>query len=206
MRLSIDLRNYPSYARKRGLKRGYGSSLLVAENTEFRHAKNALCRGLYLRAVGVCPARLGPGRHGPVARYRNRGNAAQLRDTFGACRRARPVPKVWLIGDDEINAFASYGEGGENIFIFSGILLWLHTPNELIGVMAHETGHISAGHLSRGSYGIKKAMIPMLLSMVVGLGAMIAGAGAAGEAIMRIGPGLRRRSVRGLHPGAGIHR
>jgi len=98
-----------------------------------------------------------------------------------------PVPKVWLIGDDEINAFASYGDGGENIFIFSGILLWLHTPNELIGVMAHETGHISAGHLSRGSYGIKKAMIPMLLSMVVGLGAMIAGAGAAGEAIMRIG-------------------
>ena len=26
---------------------------------------------------------------------------------------------------DEINAFASYGDGGENIFIFSGILLWL---------------------------------------------------------------------------------
>ena len=38
------------------------------------------------------------------------------------------------------------------------------TPNELIGVMAHETGHIAAGHLSRGSYGMKKAMIPMLLS------------------------------------------
>ncbi|HEY2010788.1 MAG TPA: M48 family metalloprotease [Rhizomicrobium sp.] len=98
-----------------------------------------------------------------------------------------PVPKVWLIGDNEVNAFASYGDGGENIFIFSGILLWLHSPNELIGVMAHETGHISAGHLSRGSYGIKKAMIPMLLSMVAGLAAMMAGAGAAGEAIMRVG-------------------
>ena len=61
------------------------------------------------------------------------------------------------------------------------------TPNELIGVMAHETGHISAGHLSRGSYGMKKAMIPMLLSMVVGVAAMIAGAGEAGMAIMGIG-------------------
>lgn len=98
-----------------------------------------------------------------------------------------PVPKVWLIGDSEINAFASYGDGGENIFIFSGILLWLHSPNELIGVMAHETGHISAGHLSRGSYGMKKAMIPMLLSMVAGIGAMIAGAGDAGMAIMGLG-------------------
>jgi predicted Zn-dependent protease len=98
-----------------------------------------------------------------------------------------PTPKVWLIGDGEINAFASYGEDGENIFIFSGILLWLHTPNELIGVMAHETGHISAGHLSRGSYGMKKAMIPMLLSLIAGVGAMIAGAGEVGMAIMGIG-------------------
>ncbi len=98
-----------------------------------------------------------------------------------------PIPKVWLVGGNEINAFATYGDGGENIFIFAGILLWLKKPNELIGVMAHETGHISAGHLSRGQYGMKKAMIPMLLSMVAGLGAMIAGAGEVGMAIMGIG-------------------
>ncbi len=98
-----------------------------------------------------------------------------------------PVPKVWLVGMNEINAFASYGDGGENIFIFSGILLWLQKPNELIGVMAHETGHISAGHLSRSQYGMKKAMIPMLLSLVVGIGAMIAGAGDVGMAIMGVG-------------------
>jgi predicted Zn-dependent protease len=93
-----------------------------------------------------------------------------------------PVPRVWLIGDPEINAFASYGDPGENIFIFSGILLWLRKPNELIGVMAHETGHIAAGHLSRGSYGMKKAMIPMLLSMAVAIAAMAAGVRGAGRA------------------------
>jgi predicted Zn-dependent protease len=98
-----------------------------------------------------------------------------------------PVPKIWLVGGNDINAFATYGDNGENIFIFSGILLWLQKPNELIGVMAHETGHISAGHLSRGQYGMKKAMIPMLLSLVAGIGAMIAGAGEAGMAIMGIG-------------------
>jgi len=106
---------------------------------------------------------------------------------LGRAAGLNPVPRVWLVGDNEINAFASYGDGGENIFIFSGILLWLHAPNELIGVMAHETGHISAGHLSRGQYGMQKAMIPMLLSMVLGVGAMIAGAGEAGMAIMGIG-------------------
>jgi predicted Zn-dependent protease len=100
------------------------------------------------------------------------GNAAGL----------NPVPRVWLIGDPEINAFASYGDPGENIFIFSGILLWLRKPNELIGVMAHETGHIAAGHLSRGSYGMKKAMIPMLLSMAVAIAALAAGVRGAGSA------------------------
>jgi len=101
-----------------------------------------------------------------------------------------PVPRVWLVGDPEINAFASYGENGENVFIFSGILLWLRVPNELIGVMAHETGHIAAGHLSRGEYGMKKAMIPMLLSLVAGVGAMIAGAGEAGMAIIGVGQAI----------------
>ncbi len=91
---------------------------------------------------------------------------------------------VYMIGDMEINAFATQPE---DIFIFAGILLWLRKPNELIGVMAHETGHLAAGHLSRGAYGMKKAMIPMLLSMVAGLGAMIAGAGELGMAIMGIG-------------------
>jgi predicted Zn-dependent protease len=91
---------------------------------------------------------------------------------------------VYLAPDTEINAVTTYPE---DIFIFAGILLWLKTPNELIGVMAHETGHISAGHLSRGSYGMKKAMIPMLLSLVAGIGAILAGAGAAGVAIMGMG-------------------
>jgi predicted Zn-dependent protease len=91
---------------------------------------------------------------------------------------------VYLAPDTEINAVTTYPE---DIFIFAGILLWLRKPNELIGVMAHETGHISAGHLSRGEYGMKKAMIPMLLSMVAGVAAIIAGAGALAPAIMGIG-------------------
>jgi predicted Zn-dependent protease len=98
-----------------------------------------------------------------------------------------PVPRVWLIGSPEVNAFATYGDGGENIFIMSGIMLYCKNPNELIGVMSHETGHIAAGHLSRGEVGAAHAAIPMLLSMVLGAAAMALGAGEAGMVIMSAG-------------------
>jgi predicted Zn-dependent protease len=94
---------------------------------------------------------------------------------------------VYLAPDTEVNAFATYPE---DIFICAGILLWLKTPNELVGVMAHETGHLSAGHLSRFSTGMHAAMIPMLLSLVIGVGAMIAGAGDAGMAAMQVGQAM----------------
>jgi predicted Zn-dependent protease len=94
---------------------------------------------------------------------------------------------VYLMGSPEINAFATQPQ---DIYIFSGILLWLKKPNELIGVMAHETGHISAGHLTRTSYAIKKATVPMLLSLVAGIAAMVAGAGEAGMAIMQVGQSM----------------
>jgi predicted Zn-dependent protease len=100
-----------------------------------------------------------------------------------------PAPRVWLVGSspDNVNAFASYGDGGENIFVMSGILLYCKNPNELIGVMAHETGHIAAGHLSRGEVGAQHAAVPMLLSMVLGAAAMALGGGEAGMAIMSAG-------------------
>jgi predicted Zn-dependent protease len=91
---------------------------------------------------------------------------------------------TYLMGDLSVNAFATQPQ---DIFIFAGILLWVKSPSELIGVMAHETGHLSAGHLSRNSDAVSKAMIPMLLSLIVGVAVMVAGGGEAGMAIMGIG-------------------
>jgi len=94
---------------------------------------------------------------------------------------------VYLMGDLSVNAFATQPE---DIFIFAGILLWVKSPGELIGVMAHETGHLSAGHSSRAGAAMSKAMVPMLLSMVVGIAVMLAGGGQAGMAIMGIGQSI----------------
>jgi predicted Zn-dependent protease len=95
--------------------------------------------------------------------------------------------KMYIVNDPSINAFAAEGQ---NIFVNSGLFIQLKTPNELIGVLAHETGHIAGGHLERDTAAIQKAYIPMLLSMVVGVAAIVAGAGEAGMALLMGGEQL----------------
>ena len=110
---------------------------------------------------------------------------------------------MYLVGDPEVNAFAAEGQ---NIFIMSGIILDCKTPNELIGVMAHETGHIAAGHISRTGVGMEHAMIPMLLSMVLGRGRHGAGRRRCRHGDHGRGRGDGAGADGRLHPGAGIHR
>src|SRR5262249_1786948 len=92
--------------------------------------------------------------------------------------------KLYLVNDGSVNAFVAEGQ---NMFIQTGMIMFAKNPNELIGVMAHESGHIKAGHLSRGSEAMAKASIPMILSMIAGLAAMVAGAGEGGMAILMAG-------------------
>jgi predicted Zn-dependent protease len=92
--------------------------------------------------------------------------------------------KMYIVQDSSINAFAAEGQ---NIFVNTGLVQQLHTPNEVIGVLAHETGHIAGGHLIRDTSAISKAMIPMLIGVAAGVAAMIAGAGEGGIALMGLG-------------------
>jgi predicted Zn-dependent protease len=85
--------------------------------------------------------------------------------------------KIYIIDDKELNAFSA---GGEKLFLNTGLILETKTPNQLIGVIAHETGHIAGGHLARSGGFTRAAMGPMLLS--VGLGVLAALAGQPGAA------------------------
>ncbi|OFW80013.1 MAG: hypothetical protein A2887_00110 [Alphaproteobacteria bacterium RIFCSPLOWO2_01_FULL_40_26] len=89
--------------------------------------------------------------------------------------------KIYIVNDDSINAFVS---GGQNVFINTGLIRKYNTPNALIGVIAHETGHITAGHLARSAEGAKEAQNAMLLSYLLGIGAAISGAPDAGAAVI----------------------
>jgi predicted Zn-dependent protease len=92
--------------------------------------------------------------------------------------------KMYIVNDTELNAFVAEGQ---NIFVNAGAFIELQSPNEITGVLAHETGHMAGGHLLRDTDAIAKAEIPMLLSMVLGIGAAVAGAGDAGMILMGMG-------------------
>ncbi len=89
--------------------------------------------------------------------------------------------RIFIVNDDSINAFVS---GGQNVFINTGLLRKYKNPNALIGVIAHETGHIAAGHIARSSEEMKGANNTMLLSYLLGIGALISGSPEAGQAIL----------------------
>jgi predicted Zn-dependent protease len=79
---------------------------------------------------------------------------------------------VYLVGDKQLNSFVA---GGQNEFINTGLIMRAETPNQLIGVLAHETGHISGGHLTRAQEAMRNASIEGIIAMVLGAAAAVAG-------------------------------
>jgi predicted Zn-dependent protease len=87
-----------------------------------------------------------------------------------------------LINDGSINAFVA---GGQAIYVHAGLINAADTANEVQGVLAHELGHITAGHVIRFNERTKAANGISILSLLVGVAAALAGAGdAAMGAIM----------------------
>lgn len=91
---------------------------------------------------------------------------------------------IVLVDDRSINAFVA---GGQAIYIHSGLIEAADTANEVQGVIAHELGHITGGHINRIGDGIGTASKISLLSMLVGLAAALAGAGEAGLGLAAAG-------------------
>lgn len=87
--------------------------------------------------------------------------------------------KIILVQNNDVNAFVA---GGSNIFFFTGLLQKTQDPSELIGVMAHELGHISGGHLVRGREAMEQASYESILGTIIGIGTAVAtgNSGAAG--------------------------
>src|SRR5262249_42921920 len=85
--------------------------------------------------------------------------------------------QVVIINDRSFNAFVA---DGRRIFVNAGALLDAETPNQIIGVLAHEAGHIAGGHLARLREQLAAASTQSILAMLLGIGAMVAGGRSAG--------------------------
>jgi predicted Zn-dependent protease len=81
--------------------------------------------------------------------------------------------RVVIVNQRSFNAFVA---DARRIFVNSGALMESETPNQIIGVLAHETGHISGGHLSKMREQLANASTQLIIATVLGAGAMVAAA------------------------------
>jgi predicted Zn-dependent protease len=95
--------------------------------------------------------------------------------------------KVYLVRQPAINAFVA---GGQRIFINTGLLVQAKTPNEVIGVLAHETGHIAGGHLARMGQQVEKATTQAIIGMLIGAAAIAAGSASGYSEASKAGAGV----------------
>ena len=82
-----------------------------------------------------------------------------------------------IINQSVFNAFVA---DGRRIFVNYGAIMQSETPNQIIGVMAHETGHLAGGHLAKMREQMAQAQTQMIIAMLLGAGAMVAGAQGGG--------------------------
>ncbi len=94
--------------------------------------------------------------------------------------------RIHIVNDRAFNAFVV---DGQNMFIHAGLLMQAKTPNQVIGVIAHESGHITGGHLSRLRVQLGKAKSAALMLQLLGLAAMAAGAFVGAPGLGQLGMG-----------------
>ncbi|MBU6474665.1 MAG: M48 family metalloprotease [Alphaproteobacteria bacterium] len=79
---------------------------------------------------------------------------------------------IIIVESDEMNSFVA---GGQNIFLYTRLILDTSNAAELLGVMAHETGHIADGHLFRGAIDASNLSVEAILADLLGVAVGIAG-------------------------------
>src|SRR6516165_6729760 len=97
---------------------------------------------------------------------------------------AKQNVQVVIINDRTFNAFVA---DGRRIFVNAGALVEAETPNQIIGVLAHETGHIAGGHLARMREQISSATTQSIIAMILGAGAMVAASRSGGADLGQAG-------------------
>lgn len=156
------------------VKRGLGRHVIRAI---------ALVTACALVLAGVPTRSFAQSRGGGLPIIRDAEIEQLLRDytkpILAAAGLAKQNVRVVIIRDRAFNAFVV---DGHRIFVNVGALLDSKTPNEIIGVLAHESGHIAGGHLSKLRMQLANAQTISILTMLLGLGATFA-ASRAGSAV-----------------------
>ena len=105
-----------------------------------------------------------------------------LREAAGVSR-----PDILLVPSQAFNAFVT---GRGNVFVNVGAIIDTETPNELIGVLAHEIAHLAHDDVAHMTQQIEDTKLAMTLAGLVGIGAAVAGAAAGSQGATHAGAGI----------------
>jgi predicted Zn-dependent protease len=151
-----------------------------------RKTTTAVMAGLALLAGSACPA---PAQQN-VPIVRDAEIEALVRDYVGPILQAAGLSKagikIVLVNDRRFNAFVD----GRRIFVNTGALMTSETPNEIIGVLAHETGHLAGGHQQNLREQLARAQTMAIVASLLGVGAMAAGAATDNKSLAQGGIGV----------------
>ena len=111
-----------------------------------------------------------------------------LRDYIAPLARAASLDadslRIRLVKNPAFNAFVT---GGLNMFVNTGMLMRSQHSGQVIGVMAHEIGHVARGHVARARQAVHQAERIAVHTRVLGLPAVLAGGPAAGVVVAGVG-------------------
>ena len=101
--------------------------------------------------------------------------------------------KIYIVRDDDFNAFV---RGGEDIFIYTGLLKQIKSPNALRAVIAHELGHTIGGHMVQIADRQRAEMLRTMIIQALGVGLMVGGGNpTAGVGVLAGASGVAQQSM-----------
>ena len=101
--------------------------------------------------------------------------------------------KIHIINDDDFNAFVA---GGEDVYVYTGLLKQIKTPDALQAVVAHELGHTLGGHVAQMSDRMAAEMKRTMLIQALGVGLMVAGGNPSlGAGVLAGSSGVAQQSM-----------
>lgn len=168
------------------MDRRTGSRTLAAARTASSLPRHTGLKGLLTAAVygaSVVLGSMSPAAAQGMPLVRDTEIESLLRDYARPIFRAADLSSqniaVRIVKHESFNAFVV---DGRNVYMNTGTLMTAKTPNEVIGVIAHETGHIKGGHMADLRSRIARDQTKSMLVMLLGIGVMAAGAVSGGDA------------------------
>lgn len=108
------------------------------------------------------------------------------RPILGAAGLQKAGVDIILVNDRGFNAFVV----GRRMFINTGALMTAETPGEIIGVIAHEAGHIAGRHQEKLRQQLERAQTMALVATLLGVGAAVGGALSGNGGLAQGGTGI----------------